>query len=210
MQSRDNSLWLAHLSSPGSDREAALEDLRSVLERGLPRALQRWLPANDPRLDALVEDTIQAALLRVLDKLGTFEGRSQFTTWVAKIAVRIALNELRRERWKDVSLEEAAGEEEEGPERLPVSGDAAPEQEAERSQAAALLLRILSESLSERQRTALAAMTRGGMPMDEVARRMGSNRNALYKTLHDARIKMKQRLEQEGYSVAEILRLFAA
>jgi len=201
---------MAHLSSPGADREAALEDLRAVLERGLPRALQRWLPAGDPRLEALVEDTIHTALLRVLDKLGTFEGRSQFTTWVAKIAVRIALNELRRERWKDVSLEEAAGEEEEGPERLPVSGDAAPEQEAERSQAAALLLRILSESLSERQRTALAAMTRGGMPMDEVARRMGSNRNALYKTLHDARIKMKQRLEQEGYSVAEILRLFAA
>lgn len=51
------------------------------------------------------EETAQETLLRVLDRLDSFEGRSQFMTWVYTIAVRIALTELRRKRWKNVSLE---------------------------------------------------------------------------------------------------------
>ncbi len=98
---RSNESWLSDLRSEGSLREAALTDLRNVIQHGLPYALSRWLSPNDPLFTPLVEEVTQETLLRVLDQLDTFEGRSMFTTWVHKIAVRIALTELRRKRWQD-------------------------------------------------------------------------------------------------------------
>src|SRR5678816_1626113 len=106
MASRTNEAWLADLRANGETRNMALEDLRAVIQKGLPYALSRWLSPDQPQFQSLIDEVTQETLLRVLDQLGTFEGRSQFTTWVHKIAVRIALTELRRKRWRDASLDE--------------------------------------------------------------------------------------------------------
>jgi len=98
MATRTNEAWLSDLRAEGEIRNAAIEDLRVIIQKGLPYALSRWLSPDQPQFNSLVEEVTQETLLRVLDQLDTFEGRSQFTTWVHKIAVRIALTELRRKR----------------------------------------------------------------------------------------------------------------
>ncbi len=176
----------------------------------MPYGLSRWLSPSDPEFDELIEDVTQEALMRVLDSLNTFEGRSQFTTWVYKIAVRIALTELRRRRWKDVSLEELteAGDERPAEPGWMAAPQAGPESTAERREALALIQSMMEQELSPRQRQALMAIAVKGVPMDEVARRMKTNRNALYKLLHDARLKLKRRIEEQGLRVEEVLQMF--
>ena len=207
---RSNAEWLSGLRSQGAERDAALDDLRALILSALPRALSPWLPASDPRFEALAEETAQETLLRVLDRLDTFEGRSQFTTWVYKIAVRVALSELRRQKWRDVSLDELLEEKDDGP--VPVSLEAGaeptPEAAAERRDALQRVSRIIESDLTERQRTALVAAGVRGMPPDEVARRMGLTPNAFYKLVHDARLHLRRSLEREGFSMAEILAMF--
>ena len=85
---------------------------------------------------------------------------------------------------------------------------AGPERAAEQASVAALVSRMLAEELTERQRQALTAVMQG-MPLEEVARRLGTERNALYKLLHDARLRLKGRLEREGLSPGAVLELFA-
>jgi RNA polymerase sigma-70 factor (ECF subfamily) len=205
---RTNEEWLADLGSEGGARESALADLRSVILSGLPYALSNWLSPSDPAFAPLAEEVAQETLLRVQSRLETFEGRSQITTWVHKIAVHIALSELRRRRWKDVSLEGLL----EGGESI--LGRAAsvpgpdPDAAAERSDLMSQLGRLMREELTERQRKALTAVAIEGMPMDEVARRMGTNRNALYKLLHDARLRLKERMAREGLVPQEVLATF--
>ncbi len=204
---RTNEAWLNDLSSPGVAQEAALVDLRQVIHTGLPYALSQWISPSDPAFDALVEEATQDTLLRVLDRLDTFEGRSKFTTWVHKIAIHIALNELRRKRWQDVSLEELA-EGEFGAPALMEDDVGGPELASEQSDLVKRIIRVIHEELTDRQRTALIAIGIHGMPIAEVARRMDTNRNALYKLMHDARLRLKQRLAEEGLTLDEILNTF--
>jgi RNA polymerase sigma-70 factor (ECF subfamily) len=207
---RSNSNWLSDLRSAGEVRDAALADLRALILAALPRALSPWLSPADPRFDSLAEETAQETLLRVLSRLDTFEGRSQFTTWVYKIAVRVALSELRRQKWRDVSLDDLLEEKEDQPVQARLEADpaAGPEAAAERADALRRVQRIIAEDLTERQRTALVAAGVRGMPPDEVARRMGMQPNAFYKLMHDARLRLKRSLEREGFSAAEILAIF--
>lgn len=207
---RDNDTWLKDLRSGGEVRDAALADLRSMLLRALPQGLVRWLPPENPEFEALLEDTAQETLLRVLRGLDQFEGRSQFTTWVYKIAVRVALNDLRRRKWKDVSLQglESPDADDAAPRELP-SLEASPESLVERADVLERLQRILAEEMTERQRAAMMAIIVDGVPMEEVALRLKTNRNALYKLLHDARVRLKERLEREGLPPAELLEMFS-
>ncbi len=205
---RSNESWLQDLAQPGPARETALAELRRVLLRGLPYALASWLPSSDPQFDSFVDEVIQDTLVRVLDRLDSFEGRSRFTTWVQKIAVRIALSELRRKRWRDVSLDgllEVSGESGLGLMTDPAPG---PEAAVERSDVMARVWRIVEEELTDKQRAMLVATRLHGMPLEEAARRMDTNRNALYKLLHDARRRLKKRLGAEGLSVADVLAAF--
>ena len=132
-----------------------------------------------------------------------------FTTWVHKIAIRIALTELRRKRWQDSSLDEMVDNEE-----VPVSpriledSNVTPEQSAERADMMTRIRRVIDEELTERQRRALIMLGMQGMPMEEAARRLKTNRNALYKLLHDARLRLKQRLQSEGLDAQEVLAAF--
>lgn len=199
---RTNEDWRSELGLEGPAQVAALEDLRAYLLRALPGCLKRF--GGFP--DDLLEDVVQDVLLRVLDQLDRFEGRSRFTTWVTTIAVRLALTELRRRRWKDVSLEEVMAEHEWTP-RQHVD----PEADPERQVAQAGILRAMQSTLSrlsERQRTAVVAELRG-MPQDEIGRHLGITRNAVYKLGHDARKNLKHALEAEGFDAAEIRAAFS-
>lgn len=209
-ETRDNETWLKDLRSGPEQRDEAVADLRAMLLRALPQGLARWFPPDNPEFEPLLEDTAQETLLRVLDGLDSFEGRSQFTTWAYKIAVRVALNELRRRKWRDVSLQglEVPAEDGTAPREFR-SQHASPESMVERADVLQRVQRIMAEELSKRQRAAMMAINVEGVPMEEAARRLKTNRNALYKLLHDARVRLKERLETEGLAPTELLGMFS-
>lgn len=207
---RDNQTWLADLGAEGERRDGAISDLREILLRILPNALSRYLSPDSGHFDAFLDDVAQETLLRVLDRLDTFEGRSKFTTWVYTIAIRIALSELRLRKWKEISLDGL--EEGDAPDQMPsemfASSDPNPESALEQKDAMGLVQQIIHQELTPRQRAVMMAINVRGVPLDVVAERMGSNRNAIYKMMHDARLKLKHRLEREGLPPAELLEMF--
>lgn len=206
MVQRTNAEWIEALSDPVS--EEALTDLRTLLLRGLRASLSNRISTD---MDSITEDFTQEALLKILKNIQTFRGESKFTTWAQKIAIHVAFTELRRRRWKDVSLQEFI-ETPEGEEYTPIilkDPDASPELEATQSNIIEVVSDLIDSELTDRQRTAMMAILQGGMAMDEVARQLGTNRNALYKLLHDARKRLQERLEEKaGLSVHEIMALF--
>ncbi len=204
---RSNPAWIEALAAASPTRAAALTDLRQVIVAALPYALDRPAHLAEADFSAFAEDVAQDTLTRVLAHLESFEGRSRFTTWVLKIAVRVAFTELRRRRWQDVSLEQLEADHGDAPGRLLPDPAAGPERVAEQASIAALVQRMLMEELTDRQRRAMTAMMQG-LPLAEVARRLGTERNALYKLLHDARLRLKARLAREGLSPGEVLALF--
>ena len=209
MPTRTNEQWLADLQSEGSKRDAALEDLRAVIMKGLPYALSRWVSPSEPQFEFLVEEVTQESLMRILNRLHTFEGRSQFTTWAHKVAIRIALSELRRKRWRDSSLEELVEDEEApAPESLLEDSSASPETSVERADMMTRVRRIIAEELTDRQREALMLLSVQNIPMEDAAVKLKTNRHALYKLLHDARLRLKRRLSLEGLSAQEVLTAF--
>ena len=210
MNKRTNEEWVADLRAGGGDRQAqALEDLRAIILRGLPYAIEGRLDPNSSEAEALAEEVVQETLMRVLEYLDTFEGRSQFTTWAHKIAVRAALTELRRRRWREVPLPEMEMNDDADPSyrELP-DRQAGPEDQVDRNDMMKRIHRIIMEELTEKQRQALMAVAMQGFPLEEAAQRMGTNRNALYKMMHDARLRLKKRLEKEGFSPQQVLAVF--
>lgn len=209
MAKRSNEEWLSDLGSEGSRRETALEDLGGVVLAALPHALSKWLSPQDPRFEPFAQEVAQETVMRVVDRLETFEGRSLFTTWVYTVAVRVALTELRKAKWREVSLDEMiAGKEDAGEAREIPDQRPGMQLSVERKELMSMLVSVMQQELTDKQRTALLAVAVRGMPLEEVARQMGSERNALYKLLHDARLKLKKRLEKAGVSPAELLAAF--
>lgn len=209
MTKRTNEEWLNDLRAGGERQESALEDLRAMILKGLPFALAGKLPTDSPEFDALAEEVAQESLLRVLKNLDSFEGRSQFTTWVQKIAVRAALTELRRARWRNVPLPDMMmSEDSDMPDREIADDHPNPEVTLERNELIQLVNRLIMTELSEKQRKVLMMVAMQGMPLDEVAHRMGTNRNALYKLMHDARLHLKRRLEENDLTPGQILAVF--
>ena len=200
---RDNETWLAHLGGTGPDQQAALSDLRDALLRGLRRALSHRADADD----AFLEDVVQDSLVRILERLPQFEGRSRFLTWAMSIAIRVAMSELRRRRWKDVSLDEVIAGADLTPGRA-IDDDPGPDAQSEREAILAAMHEVIRNGLTAKQREALLAELRG-MPQDEIARHLGSNRNAIYKLTHDARKRLKQGLESAGFTAEDIGSAFA-
>jgi RNA polymerase sigma-70 factor (ECF subfamily) len=157
-------------------------------------------------VEPAVEDFAQDALIKILTNLHSFRGECRFTVWAQKIAVRTAFAETRRSRWRDVSLEEVIFRQGES---RSTQGDslADPERAAVQAIIMAEFRRFIDEELTDKQRRALLAAM-GGMPLEAVADRMDTNRNALYKLLHDARKRLKRRMEAEGFSVQDVLGAF--
>lgn len=194
--------WLDRLG--GDAREAAVAELRHLILRGLAKAM-RGRPGVD---DAFLEDVTQDAVLKILDALPTFGGRARFTTWAMAIAVRAALTELRRRRWRDVSLDAMSAEGELTPERA-IDPSLGPEKRHAQQGVFDALRRLIDTSLTDRQRTAIQAEM-AGLPMEEIARQLGSNRNAVYKLTHDARRKLQEGLEASGLTREVIFEAFSS
>lgn len=207
-RSRINEIWLIDLRSGGQVQAAALADLREIILKGLPYALNGHLSSDHPDFESLLDEVAQDTLMRVLDRLDTFEGRSQFTTWVHKIAIRLAFSELRRRRWKDVSLDAVMENESAPTVPEPVDPQVTPETQVERNDLMERINQVLQEELTEKQRLALQAVAMHEIPMEEVARKMGMQRNALYKLLHDARKRLKQRMEEMGLTPESMMAAF--
>jgi RNA polymerase sigma-70 factor (ECF subfamily) len=213
---RTNEEWLEELRASGAKQEAAIADLRNLLLRTVLfffshnlRDFERL--ARDEILQ-LAEDCAQDALLAVMNHLSDFRGDSKFTTWVYKFGVNIALMAARRERWRGVSLDQ-----------LPFGVDGALSEWVLRDKSAELtsdlyvmqseiremIREVIEQDLTAKQRRVLILMVFNEVPMDEVARQLDTNRNAIYKMLHDARRKLKNRLQARGFDIGEILAIFS-
>lgn len=194
-----NATWLQALQ--GREQACALSDLRQILIRGLDAALR---PRVDHQAEAMAEDVAQEAMVRILDRLDTFRGESRFTTWAQKVAVRMALTKLRRKRWNNVQLSDFSDGE--NPLRdVMQDHHPSPDEEAGMKMAMDAVLQSIENDLTDRQRRAMQAVVLEGMPLEEVAQRMDSTRNALYKLMYDARRRLQRTLKQRGINPADLL-----
>lgn len=214
---RTNEDWLADLRAEGAPTQAAaISELKDRLQRGIFYYLSRErsdLARLSPyEQTQMAEDLAQDATLRVLNNLDSFRGDSLFTTWATRIAVRVAISDLRRARYRDFSLDGLTAD----GDYLPTSANPlmsekplSPERAAEREEVMTRIQAALSNELTDRQMRALVAVAIRGVPLETVAEEMETNRNALYKLLHDARRKLRIALEQQGLNVDYITHLFA-
>ena len=203
------------LNANGANQEAAIAELRDLLLRAalyfFSRNLGDFEKNNQDEILQRAEDCAQDALIAVMKHLSDFRGDSKFTTWAYKFAINTALMAARRERWKDVSLDQLAssGENNFFEAMLQDKSDGtAPEESALQGEVQRTIQDVIKHDLTEKQRHVLTLMIFNEVPLDEVARYMGTNRNAVYKTLHDARRKIRNSLQARGFEVSEMLSLF--
>ncbi len=215
MAERTNAQWIHDLTAENSTREKAIEDLRTRLKRGIYYYLSRersdLSDLAPDEVQRMADDFAQDATLRVLASLDSFRGDSQFTTWATKVAVRVAISEMRRARYKDFSLDALTAEGDLLATATPSINSTPPdrpETAMEKGDVLEKINRAFDEALTPRQRAALEAIILDGIPMDVVADQMGTNRNALYKLVHDARRKLRTYLESQGLSLDYIMELF--
>lgn len=185
MADRADADWLTLL--PARDG-SAVADLRAALHRGLTLVLIG-------RADATAaEDFAQEATLKVLDGLASFRGDCRFLSWALAVATRVAFSELRKARYKDVSLDALTGAARGFPE--PAAPPPPPPAD-DRERVLGLLRHLIATTLTDRQRAQIEAEL-AGVPQAVLAERLGLNRNALYKLGHDARMKLKAGLAAAG------------
>lgn len=205
MRDRTNEEWLNDLRGPNKNQ--AIADLRSFLVEGLGYTLSDH---HREDMEALIQDFAQEALLKILDNLDTFRGESKLTTWAQKIAVRVAYSELRRKRWDDISVQDLYPEDS-GTDFTPeimTHPDPNPEENTTQRMLGEKIMQLINTELTERQREAIMVVIHGGMPLQVAAKKMGTNRNALYKMIYDARQKLKDSLLREGLTPEDILAVF--
>jgi RNA polymerase sigma-70 factor (ECF subfamily) len=189
--------WPKRLALGSTHRETAIGELRIFLLKGVRSGLS-GRPRTD---DDFIEDVVQTALVRILDHLNGFEGRSAFTTWALAIALRVAFSELRRKHWNNISLEELREKSGSLPDEVDASPDAF--ESTAYNSLITLMRQLVRTKLTRHQRDVLLAEL-NAMPEDEIARQMGITRNAVYKVSHDARRALKRALEAEGYGIEQV------
>jgi RNA polymerase sigma factor (sigma-70 family) len=154
---------------------------------------------RDPWVQRLNADAPQRD--EAIAELRGFESRCRFTTWAMAIATRVGLSELRRRCYRDVSLNLSAEGDEFQFDAVDPIGSA--EAQASRQGLLVLLQKLIAETLSDKQRNAIRG-TLAGLPVEEIASRLQSNRNAIYKLVHDARLKLRQGFEASGVTSDDI------
>jgi RNA polymerase sigma-70 factor (ECF subfamily) len=190
--------WLRMLAGTGPTREAALERLHEMLVRIARGEVGRRAPRLQlagPELDDLAYQAAADALIAITGKLGQFRGESRFTTWAYKFVIFEVSAKIGRHFWRhpDIPLDA------EDWERLPTRFGFDPAQEAEWRDLLAALRRAVDEELTARQRRVFVAIVLNGVPLDALVIELASNRNAIYKTLFDARRKLRAALAANGY-----------
>jgi RNA polymerase sigma-70 factor, ECF subfamily len=192
--------WLRALRAAGAERDEAIARLHALLLRGARFEVARRRPTlphlRGGDLEDLAEQAADDALMGVLRRLEDFRGASRFTTWAYKFALYEAAVKLRKRAWqgREVPLEP------EGWTLLstPAQG---PDTEAEQAELVAAVQTAIAEALTPHQRKVLVALAVNGVPIDVLAERLNTNRNALYKTLHDARRKLRAHLGERGLAL---------
>jgi RNA polymerase sigma-70 factor (ECF subfamily) len=183
--------WLEALSGAGAAHEDALVRLHELLMRAARFELRR---RGVDQLDDLATQAADDAMMAILRKLGTYRGDSRFATWAYKFALLEAAVKARRRAWhgREVPLES------DGWAHLP-DGRASPQGSAEIAELIGAVRDAIGDALTPHQRTVLVALTLNGVPIDVLAERLATTRGALYKTLHDARRRLRARLAAEGF-----------
>jgi RNA polymerase sigma-70 factor (ECF subfamily) len=195
--------WLRSLRGDDT-REEAIARIHALLLRAARFEVARRRPTlphlRGNELDDIANEAADDALMSVLRRLDDFRGASRFTTWVYKFALLEASSKLRKRAWqgREVPLEpEAWG--------LFASTGLEPNAEAEQSELLAALQSAIADVLSPHQRRVLVALALNGVPIDVLAERLNTNRGALYKTLHDARRKLRKHLDERGLALDDWL-----
>ncbi len=192
----ESATWLAHLGGPR--REEAAGRLRKLLLRIARVEVNRrraQLGFGGPELEDIAEQAASDATLAVLAKLGDFRGEARFTTWAAKFAILEVSSKVGRNLWRKdgVHLDPDAWG------RMPDRFGLGPGLEAETRELLGALRRAVDTVLSDRQRQVFEAIVLNEVPLDVLVVELGSNRNAIYKTLFDARRKLRADLAANGY-----------
>jgi RNA polymerase sigma-70 factor, ECF subfamily len=190
--------WLRVLGRGDQEREAALSRLHEMLLRIAQREVRRRGPRlriAGQELEDLAYQAAADALMAITAKLGQFRGESRFTTWAYRFVILEVSDKVGRHFWRrpDVPLDV------EDWDRLPDRFGFEPAQESEWRDLLAALHRAVDTELSPRQREAFVAIVLNGVPLDALAVRLGSNRNAIYKMMFDARRKLRAALVANGY-----------
>jgi RNA polymerase sigma-70 factor (ECF subfamily) len=191
--------WLDDLRAKGHVRDDAIERLHALLLRAAGFEASRRsgsfaLPADE--LDQIVQDSASDALVSILARLDDFRGLSRFTTWAYKFAILETAVKLRRRAWQDREIPRA-------PEGWELLADArqSPEADAEQSELLRAVRDAMATVLTPHQRNVLVAIALDDVPIDVLAERLRTTRGALYKTVHDARRKLRAALAAEGLQV---------
>ena len=190
--------WLRTLAGASPGRDAALARLHGMLVRiALTEAGRRGprLRIAGPELEDLAYQAAADALLAITAKLSQFRGESRFTTWSYKFVIFEISAKLGRHFWRHPSVPLDA----EDWDRLPDQFGLEPERETEWRDLVAALRRAVDTELTPRQRAIFVALVLNGVPLDALVARLGSNRNAIYKMLFDARRKLRAALVANGY-----------
>jgi RNA polymerase sigma-70 factor (ECF subfamily) len=192
--------WVARLGRRGAEREAAVTELHALLLRAarfeISRRRMAFPQLGGADLDDLAWQSANDALMSILRRLGDFGGHSRFTTWACKFAIVEAGAKVRRHAWRGREIPLT-------PALWPVVADAAPgpHQHAEAHDLLGALREEVERRLTARQREVFVAIARGSVPIDVLAERLDTTRGALYKTLHDARRKLRAALAERGLGI---------
>lgn len=201
----ESAKWLRLLHSSGTAREAALGELHAVLLRVARSEVRRrggTARITGPELDDLAHQAAADALLAITRRLGEFRAESRFTTWAYKFVMLEVSSKLGRHFWRAPGVRLDT----EDWDRLPDRMGADPARAAESRDLLEALRRAVDEELTVRQREVFVALVVNGIPLDALAARLGSSRNAIYKTMFDARRKLRAALAASGHLDAGVSR----
>lgn len=194
----ESASWVSALGGEGQEREAALGRLLERLVRIAHAEIRRRNAGSritGPELDDLAHQAAADALLAITAKIGQFRGESRFTTWAYKFVMFEVSAKLGRHFWR----RPVGPMDEEDWERLPDRFGFGPAEESEWRDLLAAFRRAVDEELSGHQRRVFVAIVVNGVPIDVLAAELGSSRNAIYKTVFDARRKLRRVLAANGY-----------
>lgn len=191
--------WVKLLAAPGPGHDEALQRLHELLLRAARQQVSRMQSSlgtiGRVRQDDIINQAADEAMVSLLGKLSTFEGRSRFSTWAYKFGILQAAVEVNRSMWRqrEVPLDDV---------REPLSTGASPEQFSEAADFSAAVGSAIERTLTDHQRRVVLALLVDDVPIDVLAERLGTSRNALYKTLHDARKRLRAHLTAAGFLAA--------
>jgi RNA polymerase sigma-70 factor (ECF subfamily) len=172
--------------------------MRRMAMRELRRRHRQLLGVTGPEFDDLAEQAADDALVNVLSRLDRFRGLCRFTTWVYKLVMCEVSTKVAAHAWhrQPPNLSEELWE------YLPDPARRGPEEAVERNAQLRALRDAIGE-LSERQREVFVAIALNEVSIDVVALELGTNRNAVYKSLFDARRRLRSLMAAAGHPVGE-------